>query len=105
MQNLKLLASLYSLAGQLESYLVANPKDSFLVMRLTFSHALVTFAGSRGSCVTQRHRTSVRIQLPRDLANVIMCDRYSSVSVWLKNVTGNAWKIVMLVCHKQLSDP
>ena len=29
MQNLKILASLYSWAGQFESYLVANPKDRF----------------------------------------------------------------------------
>ena len=29
MQNLKPLASLYSWAGQLESYLVANPEDRF----------------------------------------------------------------------------
>ena len=29
MQNLKPLASLYSWAGQFESYLVANPKDRF----------------------------------------------------------------------------
>ena len=29
MQNLKPLASLYSRAGQFESYLVANPKDRF----------------------------------------------------------------------------
>ena len=29
MQNLKPLASLYSWAGQFESYLVANPEDRF----------------------------------------------------------------------------
>ena len=45
MQNLKSLASLYSWAGQFESYLVANPEDSQLwLSQLLMYQSFVTIA-------------------------------------------------------------
>ena len=48
MQNLRPLPSLYSLADQFESYLVAKPKTGFLVTRLIYSNIFINLPEMKG---------------------------------------------------------